>query len=159
MLLLVFHCVCIETSVLPLIEAEIAAVASLEVVYPRCADSTGSLIPIPPVHSGRDRRASLVQIYILLPITVGIKLLNTIECGSGVQKQLHSLGGHSVSSYRSTAVTFLELHILLRACDLAALVSFQHDVPNSAPVTVCIYIPLCFHDLPHNLPGSVDHIV
>ena len=43
---------------------------------------------------------SLVQIYIYIlpPISVGIKLSNTIECGSGVQKQLHSLGGHSVSS-------------------------------------------------------------
>ena len=38
-LLLVFHCVCIENSVLSLIEAEIAAVASLEVVYAHCADS------------------------------------------------------------------------------------------------------------------------
>ena len=101
---------------------------------------------------------SLVPIYILPPISVGIKLWNTIECGSGVQKQLHSLEGHSVSSYRSTAVTSLELHILLGACDLAALVSFRHDVPNSAPTAVCIYIPLCFHELPHNLPGSVNHI-
>ena len=117
-----------------------------------------SRIPIPPVHTGRDRRAvSSSDIYILPPISVGIKLSNTIECGLGVQKQLYSLGGHSVSSYRSTAVTSLELHILLGACDLAALVSFQHDVPNSAPAAVCLYIPLCFHDLPHNLQGSVDH--
>ena len=164
MFLLVFHCVCIENvnSVLPLIEAEIAAVVSLKVVYAHCADSTGSQIPIPPVHTGRDRRAfsclDIYYIYILPPITVSIKLSNTIECSSGVQKQLHSLGGHSVSSYRSTAVTLLELYILLGACDLAALVCFRHDVPNSALAAVCIYIPVCFHKLPHNLPGSVDHI-
>ena len=37
-------------------------------------------------------------------------------------------------------MTLLELHILLGACDLAALVSFRNDVPNSAPAAVCTYI-------------------
>ena len=78
-------------------------------------------------------------------------------------KAVVQFGGHTVSRSTQTAVTSLELHILLGACDLAALVSFRHDVPNSAPAAVCIYIyyiyiPLCFNDLPHNLPGSVDHI-
>ena len=85
MFLLVFHCAYIENSVLPLIVAEIAVMASLGMhIVPILQGLKSQYHPF--ALEGTEE-FSLVEIYILPPITVGIKLLNRMwlrgaKCGS-----------------------------------------------------------------------------